>query len=744
MTMKNFILLFTFFLFAGGLFSQDMMRKRADKYYDRFAYSKAAGIYEQLSTAPRTDEQMMRRLGNCYVKLGQWGKAEQCYAKLANGASPDAEIYYNYAQALRGNGKYSESLPWMEKFSQAQSADSRGKAYSQSASFIEAIEKQQPYFELQPLDINSSEADFGAAFDNGKIAFASARGESPSVKTFHTWNGRPFLDIYVADRDPQGKLSNASTLNKTVNTKYHEGPACFSADGNTLFFTRNNYFKKKYGKDAKGVNNLKIFRAVLKDGAWTEENLPVNSDDYSVGHPALTADGQWLYFVSDMPGGRGGTDLYRMEVKADGSFGTPENLGEKINTEGNEMFPFVDADNNIFFASNGHVGLGGLDIFYASAGHKGGFGKIMNVGKPVNTQWDDFALVLDKENKSGYISSNREGGKGDDDLYALNMLRPLRVSYMIKGIVKDKNGGAPLEGTVVVLKDEQGNTIKNLTTGPSGEYAFDVEPAKNYTLDVTKEKYFEGKNLFNTNELAEKTEMIRDLELEKDPGLSLYCLVTDKQTKAPLEGVKITILDNMNGQNFADLSTPVSGDFRKPVNGKKIGDRLSYQVRLDKNGYLGKTVVFNTEITKEGEIKVHEALDLTLDKIAVGADLAKIIDIKPIYFDLGKWNIRKDAAIELDKIVKVMKENPGMIIELGSHTDCRSSAQSNLVLSDKRAKSSAAYIISKGIESSRISGKGYGEAKLINGCACEGAVKSTCSEAEHQANRRTEFIIVKM
>lgn len=738
-----FILAFTFLVTLVS--AQGTAMKRANKYYDRFAYSRAASIYEKVAAKSGTEEQTMRRLGDCYVKIGQWGKAEQWYAKIINGTNVDAELCYNYAQALRGNGKYAESLVWMEKFSVMQSADSRGKEYATSKNFIEAIEKEKPYFDIRNLDINSNEADFGTSFNNGKIVFSSARHESSGVKTFHTWNGRPFLDMYVADRDAtNGNLNNASTINKKMNTKYHEGPACFSADGNTMYFTRNNYFQKKFGKDAKGVNNLKLFRAIKKDGAWSEENLAINSDNYSTGHPALSADGKWLYFVSDMPGGKGGTDIYRMEIGGDGSLGVPQNLGDVINTEGNEMFPFVDADGNLFFASNGHVGLGGLDVFYAASDKKGGYSKIINAGKPVNTQWDDFALVLDAEGKNGYISSNREGGKGDDDIYAVTMLRPMKPSFIIKGIAKDKNGGTPLPGAVVTLNDKEGKPVGSVTAGPNGEYSFEVDPAKEYALAGTKEKYFDGKNPFNTNELGEKTEMIRDLELEKDPGLSLVGLVTDKQTKAALEGVKVTVVDNMSGQQFLDLSTPAGGDFKKGITGKKIGDRLSYQIKLDKEGYLGKTVVFNAEITKEGEIKVHEALDLTLDKIQVGADLAKIIDIKPIYFDLGKYNIRKDAAIELDKIVKVMTENPGMVIELGSHTDCRSSIASNEKLSDNRAKSSAAYIVSKGIDKTRIYGKGYGESKLINGCACEGAVKSTCSEAEHQANRRTEFIIVKM
>jgi outer membrane protein OmpA-like peptidoglycan-associated protein len=441
-----------------------------------------------------------------------------------------------------------------------------------------------------------------------------------------------------------------------------------------------------------------------------------------------------------MPGGKGETDIYRVAINSDGSLGTPENLAGNVNTEGKEMFPFVDKNGNLFFASDGHIGLGGLDVFYAPADGKGSFGKLVNPGMPLNSSYDDFGFVLDDESQSGYLSSNRPGGKGDDDIYFAKMLRPLKPVYMLKGIAREKGSGAILAGAIIVLKDNSGKAIDTVVTGIDGSYAFPVEPKLNYSLGGTKEKYFDAAVSLNTNELGEKTELLKDIDLDKDPGLSLYVTVKDKATGLPLDSVKIKILDNMTGGEFGNTVTSTAGDYRNPISGKKIGDRLSYNVSMERNGYLAKTVTLNTPIEKEGEIR----LDENLDKIAVGLDLAKIIDIKPIYFDLGKHAIRPDAAIELDKIVKVMNENPNMVVELGSHTDCRSSAASNMALSDRRAKASAEYIKKRITNPERIYGKGYGETQLTNGCECEGAVKSTCSEEEHQENRRTEFKIIKM
>jgi outer membrane protein OmpA-like peptidoglycan-associated protein len=717
--------------------AQSMAEKRGDKYFGRLAYVHASDLYLRAAKKKGNDH-VYERLGDCYRLMGHYKESAMWYGKVAQGAAPTSSSLLHYSEALRADGKYSESQLWMGKYYEQKGDDIRAKQYYDNADYYTKINSQMPYFSIRNLEANTAQSDFGTAFFNDKIVFASARVTNVSVKNIHTWNNAPYLNLFIANRDGDGNLTGVSELNKNINTRYHEGPACFSADGKTIYFTRNNYFHKKFHKDKQGINNLKIFRAVNVNGEWKEEDLSINNDQYSVGHPALSADGKYLYFVSDMPGGKGMTDIYRVQVNADGTLGSPENL-EGINTEGREMFPFIDADGNLFFSSDGQVGLGGLDVFYAPTDHKNGFGKTVNVGAPVNSNADDFALVLDKTGKSGYFSSNREGGKGDDDIYAVTEVRPFKTTYLVKGIAKDKISGQPLAGSTVALKDNAGATIATVTTDENGAYQFEIDPGKNYSLSGNKEKYFEGKSIFSSGELNGKTEINEDVTLEKDPGLSLHLLVKDKTSGAALQDVKIRITDNFTGKTDSILSSP-AGDFRLPVTGKKIGDRVSYNISFEKPGYLGKTITYNVPIEKEGEMIVEE----NLDQISVGLDLAKIIDIKPIYFDLGKFAIRPDAAVELDKIVKVMNENPTMVVELGSHTDCRGTAASNMALSDKRAKASAAYIKKRITNPERIYGKGYGESQLTNGCQCEGAVKSTCPEEEHQKNRRTEFRIIKM
>ncbi len=737
--MKHLFLLLIIFLSIDAS-AQSAKEKRADKNYNNLSYVKAANIYEELAAHNKLSDVGILHLGNCYRETGRWGLAEQWYGKLANGKTPPAEVIYYYAQALRFNGKYSESQNQMNRFEQIQADDSRAKEFKNNLSFFENQSKQQPYFDLKIIEANSLQADFGASFYGDKVVFASARPNQTGKQNIHTYNGSPFLDMYVANRETNGQLSNISLLNRHIDTKFHEGPACFSADGNTMYFTRNNYFNGKYSKSLKGINNLKIFRAKWNGNSWIEENISINSNEYSVGHPALSADGKWLYFVSDMAGGKGETDIYRVAINSDGSFGNAENIPGAINTEGKEMFPFIDKQGNLFFASDGHLGLGGLDIFYAASDGNGGFSKPMNPGIPINSSSDDFSLVLDGTSKSGYVSSNRIGGKGDDDIYAINLLRPLAVTYSINGIAKEKSTGLLLANASISLLDAEGVLLSNIVTSTDGSFSFEVESSDNYYLKGNLENYFESKTSFNTIDIEQKNKLTQDLLFEKNIGLALHITTLDKSNSTAIDSVKINVIDNLTGNPIQGIETGTIGDFRFPVANKKVGDEISYTITFEKSGYLTQTKTITETVKNSEEIVVSE----TLDPISVGMDLSKIIQINPIYFDVNKFNIRTDAAKELDKIVNVLNENPTMIIELGSHTDCRGTATANLTLSEKRAKASADYVKKRISNPERIYGKGYGETQLLNGCNCEGTVKSDCTEEEHQKNRRTEFKIIKM
>lgn len=715
---------------------------KGNMHYANYTFAKAIEQFESLT---ERDTETTRKLADSYRYIGETEPAEQYYAEVVNADDRNALDYFFYAQMLKSNGKYSEAQSAMGKFQTMNTSDSRAKMHLANANYYEKLQEDQGRFEIRNLDINTSEADFGPAFyGKEKVVFASTNeGVRPIVRKYN-WNGKPFLDLYVADKAENGDLSERTGLANNLNTKLHEGTCVFNADQSRIYFTRNNFHENKTAESTEGVNKLKLFMANKKDDAWEKETaVHFNSNEYSVGHPTLSADGKTLYFASDMPGGRGGVDVYKVDVKEDGTLGSPINLGDAINTEGNEMFPFMHAEGNLFFASDGHPGLGGLDVFMATAVGDG-FGSIMNLGYPLNDKKDDFSLILDKEMKKGYFSSNRPGGKGDDDIYAFNLLKPLKVIYLLKGYAKDKRAGSVIPGAIVELKGGKGVIIGTATADDKGFYQFEIEPEMQYQLTGTMEEYFDGKSTFDSKNLGDKTVIEEDVLLEKDPGLGVYCLVTDKASGEPIEGVHITVIDNLTNTEFENLHTPATGDFMKPLADKRVNDRLSYQIKLEREGYLSKNVTFNHEIKEPGIINLHEKLDVSMDKIGVGMDLAKIIEINPIYFDLNKSNIREDAAVELEKIVKVMNENPTMEIELGSHTDCRASKGYNSKLSDRRAKSSAKWVQERIGNPDNIYGKGYGESQLVNKCECEGSKVVPCTEEEHQENRRTEFKIIKM
>ncbi len=741
-TMKNFILTLSALLFAFTLTAQSGKLKKADNYHSKIAYHEAAELYKDLIGSEVDSPQLKAKLADCYFQMGETELAEKYYSEMINSDQVENKDVYQYAQALKENKKYSESDKWMKKYNQMNPSDSRSKEFIENTNYIHRIHSQDPYFKIGKLKINTPETEFGGYKNGDKIYFVSNRVKKIAVQRYHSWNNKTFLDVYEAEIGDDNEIENASYHSKKTNKIYHEGPLCFSKDGKTVFFTRNNISKRKDRSDDKGIQNLKMYSASIDDeGNWVDEKeLTISSTHYSVGHPTLSPDEKFLIFSSDMPGGYGGADIYKVELKPDGSLGQVTNLGAEINSEGQEMFPWMSEDSTLFLSSDGHLGLGGLDVFAVVFNKDGAFKKMINLGKPVNGPKDDFALILNPDNKTGYVSSNRSEGRGDDDIYSVTLLRPIKVNLMLKGLVADSRTNELLPNSLVELVDEEGNVVATTQSGADASYSLDLEEDKNYTVRAKQTDYFDDIRTVTTKDLDPNIEVIeQDLLLEKDPGLSLYALITDTKTGLPLEGVKVTLLDNMTGVS-EEYTTEASGDLRKALMDKKLNDRGSYNLTLEKDGYFSKTVTYNTEFDREGQYDVHAKLNLAMDPEVT--DLSEMIEINPINFDLNKYNIRPDAAIELDKIVEVMNQYPGLVIELGAHTDCRGSIAYNRKLSDRRAKASAKYIKDRITNPERIYGKGYGESKLLNGCECEGRVKSDCSEEEHSKNRRTEFKVI--
>lgn len=734
----KYSLLLVLFAVAFNGFSQIRKLKKADQYYQKLSYSLAIPVYEKLRGSKMDSPQMQSKLAFSYYQIGNMKLAVEQYKSVFEKPSDVApEQLFYYAQALKQTGDFNESNKQMAIFNEKKATDSRGKAFKASPDYLQKIEANEAHVSVKLAEFNSPVTDFGGYTLNktNQLLFVSARKNS-LTKSKWLWNGENFLDYFSYNAASNEVQSNRQVNH--VNSKYHEGPMCFNADESVVYFTRNNLSKGKARKDKNGIQNLSLMLAkVAKNGSFdTIQSLAINSKEYSVGHPAISTDGKTLFFVSDMPGGFGGADIYKAPILSDGTLGTPENLGNKVNTEGQELFPFIYKE-QLFFASDGQLGLGGLDIFVAEM-LNGSVKAVQHGGPTLNSSSDDFGIIFNEDGQSGYFSSNRIGGIGGDDIYHFSYLKPYLFNVTIKGSITDKSSGLPLANAQITIYDENNTFVGNLTTDEFGNYSIEVTPNRAYKLDI-KVIGFENQSI----DIAPLSgTFIADVQLSKPVFFGVTCLVTEANSKEAINEVIVTFTE-LKSATKSIFQTATSGEIKTLLSGVQLDDMLTFELTLKKPGYVTKTVQKQVKVTKSGYIDLNQELDLSLIKLEVGMDIASLIDIKPIYFDLGKWDIRATAKVELDKIIKIMNENPTLVIELGSHTDCRSSAQFNLKLSDKRAKASATYIKSKISKPERIFGKGYGESKLLNGCACEGTVKPTCSEEEHQLNRRTEFKIIK-
>lgn len=706
-----------------------------DKLFNEYAYTDAIEAYNKALKKDPENDTISLKIAESYRLLNDPSEASIWYEKvLSNKDSYNPVYFLNYAEALASTQRYDEAKSWYDYYGNLEQEDERAE-YK-----INTIETRSKLFQntlttaVSKAPFNGNGADFSPAFYNDDIVFVSSRESNSNIPIKFLWDNSEYLDLYIYRRSGEVEKFDAK-----LNTKFHEGPMVFFENNTKVIFTRNNYYKGKKKSDNKGVTKLKLYTAELSEGGWgAVEPLEFNSDDYSVGHPAITSDGKTLYFASDMPGGEGGTDLYKV-TRVQDSWSEPENLGPNINTKGNELFPFLHADKDLFFASNGHGGLGGLDIFGLDIS-KGLHSKISNVGSPINTNLDDFGIILKEDGLSGYFSSNREKSLNNDDIYTFNTAKPLLQNYMVKGVVADKVTRNVLPNTLIYLIRD-GSVLSSTKSDDGGNYNFIVDPNTSYEIRAGGNGSDDNEKTYlpYVDELAtvenEDNIWLKDIELVEDYGFELFIKVMDKSTGEPLADAELSVIDNINGDTIFSDKVNQRGEFWYSIENKELNDRISYQIGLAKEGYLGKSLVYNGALDTPGRTDISKALDLHLDKIEIGTDIGKLIDVQPIYFDLGKYSIRPDAAQELDKIVKIMLENPNIEIELGSHTDARGNSPGNLRLSDKRAKASADYIISQGIDKSRILGKGYGEFQIINRCV--DGVK--CSEKEHQLNRRTEF-----
>ena len=626
--LKRKLLLATVVLIMLGC-STNYHVSKGDYYFNHMSYSSAIEHYQKVYNKNH-DTVVEKNLAESYYKMNNINKAEEIYRTAVQRVNPAPKVYFNYAKILMANGKHKEAIPYFKKYLSVEKDDAVAQMLLASCNSIGDRYKDTTLYKLYPINYNEFANTFSLMeYQDGAVFVADKEVFSGSKKS--QWTGNTYLDLYEIKKDEDGIWMNPQLLKGDINGRFHEGPACFTNDGNTVYFTRSNYIKRKLKVNENKENNLKIFKAKLVDGKWKNlEESPYNSDDYSVGHPTLSADEKTLYFVSDMPGGYGGTDLYKTTLD-NNNWSKLENLGPIINTSGNEMFPYIHTDDALYFSSDAHNSIGGLDVFITYFNGEV-WAQPENLNYPLNSSKDDFGFNISKKsNATGFVSSSRTNA---DVMYAYDKFPP---KFNLYGNAREKGTKKNVQGVKVEITNANTGKVHVMVSDAKGNFSLKLEPETNYDLYCTK----------------------------------LGCFTrTDK---------------------IATVGLKYSQDFYA---------------------------------------------DFEVEPIVID----KPIVLENIYYDFDKWNVRPDAAAELDKLVKILVDNPEIEIEMGSHTDSRGNDQYNLILSEKRAMAAVQYLIASGIKKDRLTYKGYGEKKLVNHCAND----IICTREEHQKNRRTEFKVTKI
>ncbi len=620
------------FLFPVLVFSQQKEIKKAEEKFNDGHYVESIKIFENLIDKGVETADILEKLGDANYLNANYAEANKWYSKrYASTPETDSEHHYRYAQTLKSVGLLQESKSQMVIFENKRPNEIRTKFHKN-----ESKEKSMITFSnIKMLPINSKFSDYGTAIKGDTIIFASARDFVLDNKTYARTN-QSYTSLYQSIKTPNGIFSSPKLFSKASFSIYHEATPVFTKDGKTMYYSQNQLANKSKRKLVNGL--FKLYQSVLVDGKWKNKGIVSlnQNDSVRMANPALSPDGKYLYFASDLKGSFGNSDLFKVAINTDGSFGTIEHLSDKINTEGSETFPFITEDNTLIFASDGHSGLGGLDLFSIDLSDKNAVA--INLGPAINSAFDDFALTMNVEMNQGYYTSNRPGGTGDDDLYSFDSAV---IPVTITGTIIDVVTKEIIPNATIILLDKDNNEIAKIQSDSKGDF----------------------------------------------------------------------VLNNI----------------------KRDAD---YKIKVQQNNYVP---VEKSIVIAKKDVNETIAIQKEVPIIQAETDLSNLLALNIIYFDTDKSVIRKDAKTELDKVVAIMNQYPQINVEIGSHTDSRESKAYNVSLSQRRANATLKYLVSKGIDKTRLTAKGYGESQLVN--QCKNGVR--CSNAEHQKNRRSTFIVKK-
>tara|TARA_R110002020_G_scaffold184120_1_gene380934 strand:- start:13505 stop:15430 length:1926 start_codon:yes stop_codon:yes gene_type:complete len=617
---------------------------KADRLYADFHFEEAAQLYQNaIGASNRIDPVTVEKLANCYFNLNEYGEALVWYDKLYHLKSKQLKesTFIKFLQTVKSNRDYERANALIKEFYAGDGE--KMQMITAQKKHLEKLGETDSLYKITNLDINTSMSDFAPVFYKDHVLFTSSRDTTVPKEQYYQWNDQPYLNLYSAERNKStGELREVTKLMADADYRFHDATMSFDKDGGTVYFVQNYVKGKKLKGNKEGISNFRILRGIMQgDRIVNATALAFNHEDYSCGHPAISPDGKYLFFISDMPGGYGETDIYVTEVFGDGSTNTPVNLGPKINTAGREMFPFM-VDGILYFSSDAHYGLGGLDVFGANMHSKSSYDLPLNLGATINSNRDDFSFILDTKENKGYFASNRALGKGDDDIYHFEKMPPI-ANYIYSGHVYDAKTKEALDRALVQVFDSFDNGLtSNMETDENGYYEFQLP-------------------------------------------------------------------------------------------------QLSQELLFSKQGYSSVRESIKRSDTLSKNSTANDVYLTSLESLTVREGNLTMVDVEPIYFDLGKANITPLAEMELQKVLFVLQSFPETNIRIEAHTDSRGSDSLNMELSKKRAENTERYLVANGVDPSRVRrSEGFGESRLKNRCS-NGV---TCDEWEHAINRRSNFILV--